>query len=137
MRPTQVSEQIVGMPGLDPRVAERALLGLAGLPVEVDLLVRAAADAHAPAAALLLVDEDDAVLLALVHRARRARRDAGRVQAVLADARQVHHEDRLVLGPDLLLDAVAQVRVEAHLLGAAAEVVLPVRAPLEVAGRRR
>ena len=36
---------------LDPRVAERALLGLAGAVVEVDLLVRAAGDAVAPAAA--------------------------------------------------------------------------------------
>ena len=57
---------------LDPRVAERALLGLAGAVVEVDLLVRAARDAVAPAAALVLVDEHDPVLLALVHRAGRA-----------------------------------------------------------------
>ena len=57
---------------LDARVAEGALLGLAGLVVEVDLLVRAARDAHAPAAALVLVDEDDAVLGALVDRAARA-----------------------------------------------------------------
>src|SRR5690606_25758166 len=40
-----------GLAGLDARVAEDALLGLAALPVVVDLLVRAAADAHAPAAA--------------------------------------------------------------------------------------
>src|SRR5208282_1876364 len=43
-------------PGLHPRVAQGALLGLAGVPVEVDLLVRTAADAHAPTATLLLVD---------------------------------------------------------------------------------
>ncbi len=120
---------------LDPRVAERALLRLAGVPVEVDLLVRAPADAHPPAAAALLVDEDDAVLLALVHRSRRARRDTRRVQAVLADARQVHHEHGLVLGPNLLLDSVAEVRVQADLLGAAAEVVLPVGSPGDVERR--
>src|SRR5690606_23313264 len=48
--------------GLDARVAEGALLRLSGLPVVIDLLVRAARDAHAPAATLLLVDQDDAVL---------------------------------------------------------------------------
>ena len=66
------------LPGLDARVAEDALLGLAGGPVVVDLLVRAARHAHAPAAALVLVDQHDAVLLALVDRARGAGRDAGR-----------------------------------------------------------
>ncbi len=66
-------------------------------PVVIDLLVRAAGDAHAPAAALVLVDENDAVLLALVDRARGAGRDAGRVQAVLAQARQEHHEGVLEL----------------------------------------
>ena len=95
---------------LDARVAERALLGLAGAVVEVDLLVRAARDAVAPAAAAVLVDEDDAVLLALVHRARRARGDARRVQAVLADPRQEEHERLLVGQADLLLHA-RQVRV--------------------------
>ena len=118
-------------PGLDARVAEGALLGLARVPVEVDLLVRAAADAHPPAAALLLVDEDDAVLLALVHRAGGARGHAGGVEAVLADARQVHHEDRLVVGPHLLLEAVAHVRVLTHLVGTSGEVVLPVGPPLQ------
>ena len=97
--------------GLDARVAERALLGLAGLPVEVDLLVGAAARRTCASRGTLLVDEHDAVLLALVHRARRARGDARRVEAVLADARQVHHERLLVLEPHRLLDAVAEVRV--------------------------
>jgi hypothetical protein len=91
---------------LDARVAEGALLGLAGLVVEVDLLVRAAGDAHPPAAAAVLVDQDDAVLLALVDRAGRARRRARRVEAVLADARQVEHEGLLELELDLVLDAL-------------------------------
>src|SRR6185503_7370606 len=88
---------------LDARVAERALLGLAALVVEVDLLVRAAGDALAPAAAAVLVDEDDAVLLALVDRTGGARGHARRVEAVLADARQVEHEGLLELEADLLL----------------------------------
>ncbi len=120
------------LPGLEARVAERALLGLAALPVEVDLLVRAAGDAHPPAPAGVLVDEHDPVLLALVHRARRAGGDAGGVEAVLADPRQVEHERALELEPDLLLGAVAEVGVGGRAPGGTGEVVLPVRPPLEV-----
>ena len=116
---------------LDPRVAERALLGLAGAVVEVDLLVRAARDAVAPAAAAVLVDEHDAVLLALVHRARRARGDAGGVQAVLADPRQEEHERLLVGQAHLLLDAL-QVRVLRRRLLAAGQPLVPVGAPRDV-----
>ncbi len=54
--------------GFDAGEAEDAFLGFAARPVVIDLLVGAARDAHAPAAALVLVDEDDAVLLALVDR---------------------------------------------------------------------
>src|SRR5699024_5054813 len=74
---------------LDARIAERAFLGLAGAVVEVDLLVRAAGDAHPPAAAGVLIDQHDAVLLPLVDRTRGARGHAGGVEAVLADAGQV------------------------------------------------
>ncbi|EGF34433.1 hypothetical protein AAULH_14426, partial [Lactobacillus helveticus MTCC 5463] len=65
---------------------------LAGGPVVIDLLVGAAGHAHAPAAALFLIDQDDAVFLALVDRARGARSCAGRIEAMLAQARQIHHE---------------------------------------------
>ena len=58
--------------GLDAREAEDALLGLSTRPVVVNFLVGAAGHAHAPAAALVLIDEDDAVLFALVDGARRA-----------------------------------------------------------------
>src|SRR5699024_4089559 len=75
-----------GLTVLDARIAERAFLGLAGAVVEVDLLVRAAGDAHPPAAAGILIDQDDAVLLPLVDRARGARGHAGGVEAVFADA---------------------------------------------------
>ena len=116
---------------LDARIAERALLGLAGLVVEVDLLVRAAGDALPPAAALVLVDQHDAVLAALVDRAGRARRRTRRVEAVLADPRQVEHESLLELELDLVRDCsdLGQHRVPADLLGSAAEVVVPVGAP--------
>ncbi len=131
MRPTQVSRAHRRLAGLDARVAEDALLGLAALPVVVDLLVRAAADAHAPAAALVLVDQHDAVFLALVDAAARAGRHAGRVQAVLAQPRQVHHEGVLELAVDVLLDVV-EVPVLAALGELAAEDLFPVRAPLDL-----
>ena len=126
------------LPGLDAREAEGALLGLAGAVVEVDLLVRAAGHAHPPAAATVLVDQDDPVLLALVHRSGRAGRDAGRVEAVLADARQVEHEHLLELHLDAVLEP-GQVRVTGRVLGCAGEVVVEVAAPRDVhvvAGQR-
>ena len=102
--------------GLEPGVAEDALLRLAGGPVEVDLLVRAGADAHAPAAAAVLVDEDDAVLAPLVDGPRAAGGHAGRVEAVVADAWQVeedHPLDPLELGP-LLRGEPLQVGIVAR-----------------------
>ena len=117
--------------GLDAREAEGALLRFAGRPVVVDLLVGTAGDAHAPAAALVLVDQDDAVFLALVDRAGRAGGDAGRVQAVLAQPRQIHHEGVFELAVDFLLHAfeVAVLRALGEL---AAEDFLPVRPPLDL-----
>src|SRR6185437_7117948 len=112
----------------DARIAEDALLRFSGVPVVVDLLVRAAGHAHAPPPALLLVDEDDAVLLALVDRARRARGDAGRIEAVLAQARQEHQEAVLELAVDRLLD-ILEVVVLRSLAKLGAEALLPVGAP--------
>ncbi len=113
---------------LDPRVAERALLRLARLVVEVDLLVRAAGHTHPPAAAAVLVDEDDAVLHPLVQRAGRTHRHARRIEAVLADPRQIEHERLLVLQAHLLVH-LPQDRVAREVLGPAAQVVVPVRPP--------
>src|SRR3546814_9262855 len=91
-----------------------------------DLLVRTGRHAHAPAAALVLVDQHDAVFLALVDRPRRARRYARRVEAVLAQARQVHHEGLFELAVNLLLHAL-EVAVLAALGELGAEDLLPVR----------
>src|SRR5262249_15408113 len=71
--------------GLDARVAERALFCLPRSPIVVDLLVGTARYTHAPTTTLVLVDEDDAVLFALVDRARGAGGDAARIEAVLTD----------------------------------------------------
>lgn len=84
----------------------------------------------APAAAAILRDEYDAVLLALVDGTRRARGDTGRIQAVVADARQVLHEEVVELERDVLRDLL-EVDVLAGRL-AVGEVVLPVRAPLDL-----
>src|SRR5690606_31718858 len=116
---------------LDAGETEGALLCLPGLVIEVHLLVRAAGDALPPAAAAILVDQDDAVLAALVDRAGRARGRARRVEAVLADARQVEHERlferQLDVGGDL-----GQHRVVGCDRRRTAEVVVPVRAPRHV-----
>src|SRR5208283_3847069 len=91
--------------GLDARIAEDALFGLSARPIVVDFLVRTARYAHTPAAALVLVDQDDAVFFALVDRAGGARCHAGRVQTVLAEPRQIHHEGVFELAVDVLLHA--------------------------------
>ena len=90
----------------DPGIAQRALLGFSGRPVVIHLLVGTTGDAHPPAAALLLVDQHDAVFLALVDRARGAGGGAGRVQAMLAETGEIHHEGVLVFPVDLLLHAL-------------------------------
>ena len=119
-----------GLADLQTRVAQGALLGLAGGVVEVDLLVGAGRHAHAPAAAGVLVHQDDAVLGALVHGARRAGGHAGGVEAVLADARQVEHEGRLDVGAHLGAHGLDD-RVLLEGLHGAAQVVVPVGTPLD------
>ena len=115
---------------LQTREAEHALLRLVRLPVVVDLLVRARGDAVTPAAAAVLRDQHHAVLVALVDRARGARRDAGGVEAVVAETRQMLHEDVVELKRDLLSD-LAEVVVLACGLSVG-EVILPVRAPFDL-----
>ena len=117
--------------GLDAGEAERAFLRFAGRPVVVDFLVWAGRYAHAPAAALVLVDEDDAVLLALVDGAGRAGGDAGRVEAMLAQPRQIHHEGVFELAVNFLLDAF-KVGVLRPAFEFAAQDFLPVRTPLDL-----
>ena len=95
------------------RIAQDALLGLAGRPVEVGLLVGAARDAHAPGTATLLAHQHHAILTALVDRALRASRNAARIEAVVADTRQVE-EDRAVDLVDLahfLVGGAIEVRI--------------------------
>ena len=94
---------------LQPGEAGDALLGDGPLLVEVDALVRACLHAEPVAVAPLLVDEDDAVLLAPVDRVARTGLEAGGLRAVHADHRQVE-----------------EVRVRVF---APADVLVPVRAP--------
>ncbi len=56
--------------GLNARKAERALLRLVRLPIEVHFLVRAAGYAKPPRPAGILVNQHDSVLFPLVHRSR-------------------------------------------------------------------
>ncbi len=120
-----------GLTGFNARVAENAFLGFARFPVVVNLFVGAAADAHAPATAFVLVNQHNTVFLALVDRARRTTGHAGRVQAMLAQPGQVHHESIFELAVDIFLDVV-EVLVLAALGKFAAKNFFPVRAPFDL-----
>ena len=87
---------------LDPRVAERALLRLAGLVVEVDLLVRAGRHAHAASRGSRPGRRARCRPRTACTSRRTGRPRRRRVQAVLADARQVEHEGLLELHLHLL-----------------------------------
>ena len=115
---------------LQTRIAQDALLRLVRLPVVIDLLVRTGGHAVTPTAADILRDEDDAVLVALVDRARRASGDAGGIQAVVAEARQVLHEKIVKFQLDLLTELLQIMILTCRL--AAREIVLPVRPPLDL-----
>jgi hypothetical protein len=69
---------------LKARIAQDAVLANLSGEVEVDLLVRAGLEAKAEAATLILVAEDDAILVALVHSSPRTRLDADRARTVVA-----------------------------------------------------
>src|SRR5262249_55928878 len=84
------------IPAFDARVAADALLAGSGRSPVESLLVRAALDALAIAAATLLVDQDDAILGPLVDRLTRARSQAAGVGAVVADAGQVEEPDTVL-----------------------------------------
>src|SRR5262249_23641714 len=78
--------------GLQARETENPLLGLARVPVVEHFLVRAGGHAGTPAPAAVLVHQYDAVFAALVESPGRARRHAGRIQTVIADARKVEKD---------------------------------------------
>src|SRR6185437_10316871 len=118
---------------LKARIAQDALLGLAGRPVEVGLLVRATGDAHAPCTAALLAHQHHAVLAALVERALRTRRHAARIEAVIADARQIekHRAVDLVDLTHFLVGGAVEVRIVVGVDLRTAKVVVPVRTGLD------
>ena len=116
--------------GFNPWIAENALLRFAAFPVEVDFFIRTAADAHAPAAAFILIDQYDAILFALIDSPARAGRDAARVKAVFAQARQIHHEGIFKLAVHLFLHGF-EVAVTGALFKLAAEQLFPVGAPAD------
>src|SRR6185312_5375082 len=99
----------------EPRIAGDAFLRGAALRVVHRLFVRTGLDAGAVAAAAMLIDQHDAVFLALVDRLVRARRQARRVGALIADPRQIE-EERLVLRQfgAARRDAVLDLRIRAR-----------------------
>ena len=119
------------LPGLNARIAEDAFFRLTALPVKVDFFIWTAADAHPPAAAFVLVYQHDAIFLTLVDGAARAGGHAARVEAVLAQAREIHHEGIFELAVHLFLHGF-EVTVAGAFLEFAAEQLLPVRAPVNL-----
>src|SRR5215467_11507843 len=97
----------------ETRVAQDALLGLAGRPVEVSFLVGAARDAHAPSTASFLADQDHAVLAALINRPLRASRHAARIETMVADPRQVEEDGTvdLIYLAHFLCGGAVEVRI--------------------------
>ncbi len=114
--------------GLNAWITENALLRFTALPVKVDFFVRAAADAQPPAAAFVLVDQHDAVFFTLIDRAARAGRHATGVQAVLAQARQIHHKSVFELAVHFGLHGF-EVFIRLALAEFATQQFFPVRAP--------
>ena len=112
----------------DTRIAERAFFGFAAGPVVVDFFVWAAGHAHTPAAAFVLVNQYNSVVFAFINAAGRAGSHAGRVQAVFAQAGQIHHEGLLECGVHFFLNAFEQ-HVFAAFFKFACQVVFPVRPP--------
>ena len=115
---------------LQTRIAQDALLRLVRLPVVIDLLVRTGWHAVPPAAADVLRDEDDAVLVSLVDRARRTSGDAGGIQAVVAETRQIFHEEIMEFQLNLLAELLQIVILTRRF--AAREIVFPIRPPLDL-----
>src|SRR5204862_6323855 len=117
------------LPAFETRVAQDALLGFAGRPVEVSFLVGAARDAHAPSTAAFLADQDHAVLAALIDRPLRAGRHAARIETMVADPRQVEEYgpvDLLYL-EHFLLGGAIEVRNDVCIERRAAQVIHPDR----------
>src|ERR1041384_963994 len=116
----------------EARVAQDALLSLAGRPVEVSFLVGAARDAHAPSTAAFLADQDHAILPALIDRPLWTGRHAARIETMVADPRQVEEDgpvDLLYLAHFLFGGAV-EIRIVVCVDLRTAEVVVPVRTRL-------
>ena len=115
----------------DARIAENTFFGFTANPVVVDFFVRAAGNTHTPAAAFVLVDEHDAVVFAFVDASGRAGCNAGRVQAVFAQTRQIHHKGLLECAHHFFLDAFKQ-GIFGALFKFAGQIVFPVRAPFNL-----
>src|SRR5215831_14049926 len=121
------------LPAFEARIAQDALLGFAGRPVEVGFLVRAARDAHAPSAASLLADQHDAIFTALIDRPLWAGRYATRIETMVADARQVeeHGAVDLLQLTHFLFGSAVEVRIVVGVNLRTAQVVVPVRPCLD------
>src|SRR5471030_3420209 len=89
--------------------------------------VRAAGQAHAPAAAFVLIDQHNAVFAAFINRAARTGRHTGRIQAVFAQTWQIGHEGVFEFAVHLFLH-IGKVLVSGTFAELRTQIVFPVRA---------
>src|SRR5918912_847629 len=116
------------LPAFEARIAQDALLGFPRRPIKVSFLIGTARYAHAPSAASLLADQHHAVLAPLIDRPLWAGRHAARIEAMVADTRQVE-EDGTVNLLDLahfLRGGAVEVGIVVCIDLRAAQVVIPV-----------
>ena len=113
-----------------PWETEDTFLCLIGFPVEIDFLVRAGRHTMAPAATAVLRDQDYAVFIPLIDGSGWTGRHAGRVQAVVADTRQVLHEQVMELQRNVTSHLLEIVILTGRL--AIRQIIFPVRPPFDI-----
>ncbi len=88
---------------LQTRVTQDTLFGFAGRPIEVGFLIRTSGDTHTPGTALILTDQHDTILSALVDSTGRTGSHATGIQAVVTNAWEIEKDHPLQLVQLLLL----------------------------------
>jgi hypothetical protein len=114
-------------------IAENALLGFPGLPVKVDLFVRATGNAHPPCPAFLLAHKDNTILATLVDGASWTGGNAARVEAMVADTWEMEKDqsfEKKELLP-FLVSKCGKIEVAGGVNPRTSKVVVPVRSCLD------
>jgi hypothetical protein len=120
--------------GLEPRVAENALLSFPGLPVIICLFIRTPADAEAPAATLFLTHQNNSIFTPLIYGATGTDSETPWIQTVIADAGDIEEDHPLKLkeGLPFRLSQRVEVNIIPGVHRRATEVIVPVRTGLDI-----